>query len=83
LSDTAGAVSVDLKAGRARGEGRDQLSGLEAVDGTPLDDAIAGDADENFLVGAGGADVLDGRSGSNDLYGGDGDDDYSMESRLL
>jgi Ca2+-binding RTX toxin-like protein len=74
LSESAGAVSVDLRLGKARGEGRDLLAHLEAVYGTPFGDTIRGDRFANFLDGAAGDDWVDGRGGANDLYGEAGTD---------
>ncbi len=58
----------------AMGQGFDDLIGIEDVVGSNLNDDLRGDANVNYLYGAGGADRLDGRGG-NDLYiGGDGND---------
>lgn len=51
-----------------------QLSDIENIDGTQLDDDFFGTADANRLDGAGGDDRLFGRSGDDWLIGGSGND---------
>lgn len=68
------AVTVDLGAGTAVGEGADTVAGIEGVRGSPFDDTITGDAVANTLFGRGGNDVLSGAEGDDRLHGGDGDD---------
>ncbi len=84
---TAG-VNVDLNTGVATGASdgvsfRQQLSGIEQIDGTQLADVVRGtSADERFrgyagndlLVGNDGNDTLEGGDGSDTLNGGVGDD---------
>lgn len=67
-------VTVDLAAGTARGQGRDRLSGVDWVFGTPGDDTIAGDDDFNVLAGGDGNDTLSGRGSLDLVEGGPGDD---------
>ncbi len=85
-SRTSAPVRVDLGAGTGAGEGRDRLTGIEDVWGTPFDDTLIGDAGGNTLIGAGGNDhlaggdgddVLAGGPGADVLEGGAGDDDLS------
>jgi Ca2+-binding RTX toxin-like protein len=61
--DTNGGVNVDLQANVATGDGRDTLTNVESVLGSPHADKISGDGTLNFLMGFGGNDVLDGRGG--------------------
>ena len=64
------AVSVDLTAGTAEGQGSDRLHGFEGVRGSDLDDTIVGDGGINKLWGLGGNDTLSGESGADLLNGG-------------
>ncbi len=60
-----GPVTIDLAnsiAGSAEAQG-DILSGIEIVEGSNDNDTIRGDANDNRLRGALGADVIDGRGG--------------------
>jgi len=61
--DTPNGVNVDLQSGVATGDGRDTLTNVESVLGSPQSDTIAGNEGLNFLMGFGGNDTLDGRSG--------------------
>lgn len=65
---SATAVTVDLAAGTATGEGNDTLVGIERVEGSNLADVITGDDNNNTLSGAGGDDTLNG-AGGNDRFG--------------
>ncbi|MEC9345696.1 MAG: hypothetical protein VYB54_05675 [Pseudomonadota bacterium] len=90
FSGSATAVTVDLAAGTATGEGNDSLSGIEAVTGSAFDDSISGDDSANTLTGGLGNDTLAGRGGNdsfslstaasgNDLIdGGDGTDSLGV-----
>ena len=64
------AVSVDLTAGTAEGQGSDRLSGFEGVLGSDRDDTIVGDGGVNKLWGLGGNDTLSGEGGADMLNGG-------------
>jgi Ca2+-binding RTX toxin-like protein len=44
--------------------------------GTPDDELLAGDGQNNIIKGQGGADTLDGGAGNDSLYGGQGDDTF-------
>jgi Ca2+-binding RTX toxin-like protein len=68
------AVTVDLTAGTATGDGSDTLSTIEAVDGSDHNDTITGSAGLNILTGGSGDDVINGADGDDLLDGGDGSD---------
>ena len=68
------AVTVDLAAGTATGEGSDALTAIEGVQGSPLGDTIAGDGIGNYLFGAGGDDRIGGAEGDDILDGDVGGD---------
>jgi Ca2+-binding RTX toxin-like protein len=61
--DTPTGVNVDLASGVATGDGRDSLTDVEGVIGSPHNDTIAGNEGLNFLMGFGGNDTVDGRGG--------------------
>lgn len=63
-------VTVDLAAGTARGQGNDDLTGIERVRGSDRDDTLIGDENDNVLKGLGGNDLLIGRGGDDVLDGG-------------
>jgi Ca2+-binding RTX toxin-like protein len=70
-------VTVDLVAGTASGgDGVDALTAIEAVYGSDLGDRLAGDGDDNVLVGGPGADVLDGRGGDDYMSGSEDSDRF-------
>ena len=75
--ETVAAVRVDLGVGSATGQGTDDISGIEAVMGSSLDDRLTGDAVPNFLFGNDGHDTLDGLAGDDFLDGGVGPDTAS------
>lgn len=68
------AVTVDLTAGTATGEGTDTLTGIGQVFGSQHDDTIAGDANPNTLLGGAGNDTVSGAAGDDTLNGMDGTD---------
>ena len=68
------AVTVDLEAGTAKGEGKDTIRNVEDVYGSKHDDRIAGDGVGNRLNGDYGDDVLSGAGGKDTLVGGAGAD---------
>ncbi len=70
----ASAVSVDLTAGTAAGEGQDRLSGVERVYGSQRADTLRGSPGQDALRGLGGNDTLLGESSADRLYGDGGDD---------
>lgn len=65
-------VTVDLAEGRATGDGRDRLRGIEDVIGSPFRDTIAGDGAPNVLYGAGGDDHLVASGPGDSAQGGGG-----------
>jgi len=67
-------VTVDLRRGRANGQGVDILAGIRIVLGTRFGDILVGDDRANTFDGHGGADVLKGFAGKDYLWGGPGDD---------
>lgn len=57
-----GSVRVDLAGGYSRGaDGRDVLVGTEAILGSPFDDVLLGDGEDNEIAGLSGDDLMDGR----------------------
>ncbi len=60
------AVTVDLVAGTATGEGNDTLISIEQVAGSRFDDIITGGAENNDFFGQAGNDIIRGGDG-NDL----------------
>ena len=76
----ASAVNVDLRAGRAVGDGTDGLTSIENVIGSPSADHIVGDGGANLLDGGQGNDKIDGGSGDDTLIGRDGSDTVSFQS---
>ncbi len=77
------AVTADLAAESASGQGADSLLSIERLKGSSEADTLEGDSGANRLIGGGGADVLRGRggddevlgkSGGDELHGGGGDD---------
>ena len=70
------AVDVDLAGSvAAGGDGRDALSGIENVVGSPFADVLKGSVGGNRLSGAGGADRVRGGDGKDALFGDAGADD--------
>lgn len=57
------AVTVDLAAGTATGQGRDSLAGVEGVFGSRFDDVLLGDPGDNLFAGDTGDDRITGRAG--------------------
>ncbi|WP_053140728.1 hypothetical protein [Pseudomonas sp. MIACH] len=69
-------VFIDLAAGRATGGGgNDRLINIRGAQGSPYDDIILGDDNNNLLAGGSGNDRIEGREGNDYLYGDDGDDE--------
>ncbi|MBL8965276.1 MAG: hypothetical protein JNK70_14620, partial [Phycisphaerae bacterium] len=59
-ANAAAAVSVNLATGRASGEGSDTLAGIEAINGSALDDTLVGDGGSNSFEPNDGNDRVDG-----------------------
>lgn len=74
FANSAAAVRVDLRAGRATGQGADRLNSIEDVEGSAHADVLGGDSRANRLSGGGGDDALWGGRGDDALDGGEGDD---------
>jgi Ca2+-binding RTX toxin-like protein len=70
----AAAVTVNLAAGTATGEGSDTLVSVENATGGTGADTLTGDGGANLLAGGGGADSLVGAAGADTLEGGAGID---------
>jgi Ca2+-binding RTX toxin-like protein len=71
---SAAAVTVDLVAGTAAGEGNDKLLNIENATGSGLADTITGNTLANVIVGGDGNDLLHGGDGNDTLTGGAGND---------
>jgi len=74
------AISVNLGAGAATGQGADVITQVENARGTIHDDTLVGDAGPNLLVGGLGDDSLAGGEGDDFLRGDRGEDTLSGES---
>lgn len=68
-------IVADLRAGRARGQGRDVLKRASSLRGSEHADVLRGDRGSNLIIGAGGSDKLVGRAGKDRLAGSSGDED--------
>lgn len=76
-SDSASAVTVKLKSGRATNDGdgaSDSLISIEDLTGSAFNDFLTGDDSANRLTGGDGRDTLTGLGGDDILTGGGGDD---------
>jgi Ca2+-binding RTX toxin-like protein len=75
FEDAQRPLHVDLRTGRARGEGRDSLTGIENVHGVfGWPNQLIGDSGPNWLFGGAGAEVLRGLGGDDHLLGDGGRD---------
>lgn len=72
--EVVAAVTVDLSAGTARGQGNDTIAGTEATKGSSLNDVIRGNGLVNLLFGEGGNDDILGSGGNDFIDGGPGPD---------
>ena len=82
-SATRGGIQVSLGAGKAKGDGHDDLSGFEDVVGSPQGDTIVGDGSSNRIDGGVGDDTLESGGGGGQAFGGPGTDTcegFSSES---
>ena len=68
------AVTVNLNAGTATGEGSDTLLLFENVNGSNQADTVTGNAGPNTLAGGSGNDSLSGLAGNDAINGGVGND---------
>jgi len=71
------AVTANLVAGTAVGEGSDVLSNVEILNGSPFNDDLMGNAGANVLRGGNGNDLLRGREGNDTIDGGNGVDNLN------
>ncbi len=71
------AVTADLGAGTASGDGADTLTLVERLLGSDHDDVLSGDGAANRLTGGNGDDQLNGRGGQDTCAGGSGTDTAS------
>jgi Ca2+-binding RTX toxin-like protein len=62
-SGSATAVTVNLTAGNATGEGLDTISGVENITGSALADTLTGDGGDNQIAPGAGDDKVDGAAG--------------------
>ena len=62
------AVTVDLAAGTATGDGSDVIQAVEQVEGSRFNDTITGDAGANGFYPEGGDDVIVGGDGLDTIY---------------
>ena len=74
FSTSSGAVTVDLEAGNASGDGADSLFAVEGAIGSPFADDLFGSPADDVLSGYAGSDLIMGFEGSDFLTGEDGAD---------
>jgi len=75
-SDSGDRVRVNLTTGNgslADAQG-DTYVDVENITGSKFDDALTGNANNNWIFGGDGDDYISGRAGNDSLYGADGDD---------
>lgn len=60
---SATAVTVDLTAGTATGEGSDTITGCDDIEGSAFNDTLTGNANDNDITGGAGDDKIDGLAG--------------------
>ena len=77
LADSKSAVTVDLGAGTASGDGQDTVAAVENVIGSPVADTLIGDAAANELSAGDGDDTVQGAGGDDVLEGQGGTDSTS------
>jgi Ca2+-binding RTX toxin-like protein len=82
--DSLRRVTVDLRAGKASGQGSDTLVDIEGITGSFEDDILRGSGEPNWINGnfgddriwgRGGDDYLSAEKGDDKAYGGPGDDE--------
>jgi Ca2+-binding RTX toxin-like protein len=74
FTSATGGVNVDLGAGRATGEGTDDLTNINGVFGSDHDDTIVGDDNTNFVFANAGNDNVQALGGIDLITPGAGDD---------
>lgn len=67
-------VRASLKAGKARGDGRDRLFRFEGLDGSARGDVLVGNRKANRISGGAGNDRIRGGAGSDKIFGDQGSD---------
>lgn len=83
FSGSEAAVTVDLEAQTATGEGSDTFTGIERLHGSRYGDAISGTDGPDAIKGNGGQDVMTGRGGDDEfLFGGDQISKFDGDSDL-
>ena len=68
------AVTVNLAAGTATGQGHDTFVNINAALGSRFADTLIGNAQGNFISGDAGDDTIKAAAGDDNLYGGEGND---------
>ena len=63
----SGPIEANLRTGIARGEGRDKLVNVEGLGGSPDNDRLLGNREDNSFDGLGGDDIMRGRFGVDTL----------------
>ncbi len=77
------AVTVDLPALTATGDGTDVVRSVQAVVGSSFDDVLTGDAAANSIDGGGGNDAIAGLTGDDALTGGAGVDTVTYTASAM
>jgi Ca2+-binding RTX toxin-like protein len=68
FSTSLGGVTAELTSGSASGDGTDDLTGIEALEGSPFDDHLTGNNADNHFAGLAGNDTLEGGGGFDTAY---------------
>jgi Ca2+-binding RTX toxin-like protein len=79
-TNAAAAVTVNLAAGSATGEGTDTLLNIENVTGSGSADALTGNSVANVMLGGNGSDTIFGGDSNDTLTGGAGADQMFGEA---
>lgn len=79
-SASASAVFMSVAGGSGGDAAGDQLSSIENLIGSGLNDVLSGDANANKLSGGDGDDVIEGGAGADTMDGGDGTDTLSYKN---
>lgn len=75
------AITLDLGAGVATGQGADRLFNFKIVEGTAFNDQLRGDDEANILKGLDGNDTLAGGKGADTIDGGSGNNTVVFDGR--
>lgn len=73
-SGAAAAITANMVAGTAVGDGNDTFVDVRGIRGSQFDDSLTGDGNSNIFEGNNGNDTLIGGGGNDSLQGGMGDD---------